>query len=53
MSGELDTWSSAEFGGWLRLKGTVEPGTGADASTGASTDGEPSVKVLIYLALKA
>lgn len=39
------SWPAAEFGGWLRLRGTVADENGADAAA--------SVKVLIYLALKA
>ncbi|GAA3938223.1 hypothetical protein GCM10023085_19470 [Actinomadura viridis] len=49
VAGELETWTSAEFGGWLRLKGTVDPG-GAPAE---GTGGPASVKVMIYLALKS
>jgi hypothetical protein len=37
----LVSWPVREFGGWLRLKGTVEGG------------GSPAVKVMIYLALKS
>ena len=36
----LTTWSVAEFGHWLRIRGTV-------------ADGDASVKVRIYLALKS
>ncbi|GAA4056314.1 hypothetical protein [Actinomadura miaoliensis] len=48
---DLESWASTNFGGWLRLKGTVESdaGTAGDAE-GADT---PGVKVLIYLALKS
>jgi len=44
---DLTTWDSRNFGGWLRLSGTVESG---DRGTDADV---PSVKVLIYLALKS
>jgi hypothetical protein len=37
----LVSWPVREFGGWLRLKGTVEGG------------GSPVAKVMIYLALKS
>ncbi|MFI1869520.1 hypothetical protein [Streptomyces jumonjinensis] len=46
--GPLHSWSTADFGGWLRLRGTV-----VDDAPGDPADGSPSVKVLIYLALKA
>lgn len=42
----LVSWPSREFGGWLRLKGTVTSGSGE--SNGAST-----ARVLIYLVLKS
>lgn len=38
LSGELTSWKVQEFGHWLRIRGTVDPG---------------SVKVRIYLALKS
>jgi len=38
VSGDLESWTSGEFGGWLRLKGNVESG---------------DAKVMIYLALKS
>jgi hypothetical protein len=37
----LVSWSSREFGGWLRLKGRVEG------------DGDAIARVMVYLALKA
>ncbi|MCQ0012833.1 hypothetical protein [Actinomadura madurae] len=43
--GDLATWESSGFGGWLRLKGTVE----GEAGDGA----EAAAKVMIYLALKS
>jgi hypothetical protein len=46
--GPLHSWSAAGFGGWLRLRGTVVD----DVSPGPA-DAPPSVKVLIYLALKS
>lgn len=39
----LASWPAREFGGWLRLKGTVNGGTGDD---------DAGVRVLVYLALK-
>jgi hypothetical protein len=38
----LVSWPAREFGGWLRLKGTV-----------SSDAGEAAARVLIYLALKS
>lgn len=38
------SWKTSEFGGWLRLRGDVN----SDDASGAA----PSIKVLIYLALK-
>ena len=35
------SWTTSQFGGWLRLRGDVE-----------GTDDNASIKVLIYLALK-
>jgi hypothetical protein len=42
----LASWPAREFGGWLRLRGSVtgDPGT---------ADAEPMAKVLIYLVLKS
>ncbi|WP_407560074.1 hypothetical protein [Streptomyces sp. 184] len=65
--GPLHSWPAAEFGGWLRLRGTVVDGPaptapggpdGPDGPNGPGgtdgPDGAPaSVKVLIYLALKS
>lgn len=39
----LVSWAVQEFGGWLRLKGTV---------TDFGESDEPGMKVLVYLALK-
>jgi hypothetical protein len=44
LTGELESWASSGFGGWLRLRGTVE----SDSGTGS-----PAAQVLIYLALKS
>ncbi|MGW2313567.1 hypothetical protein [Actinomadura luteofluorescens] len=44
VTGDLVTWESSGFGGWLRLKGAVE---------GEDGGGEASAKVMIYLALKS
>lgn len=46
--GPLHSWSAAEFGGWLRLRGTVVDSPAADPASAPA-----SVKVLIYLALKS
>ncbi|MFB9836311.1 hypothetical protein [Actinoallomurus acaciae] len=46
--GPLHSWPAADFGGWLRLRGTV-----ADEGPGRSPDEAAGIKVLIYLALKA
>lgn len=43
---ELHTWAAREFGGWLRIKGSVAP-----RSAGLEAGG--SVTALVYLALKA
>ncbi|GAA2120242.1 hypothetical protein [Streptomyces synnematoformans] len=48
--GPLHSWPAAEFGGWLRLRGTVVDGP--DGPDGPA-DALASVKVLIYLALKS
>jgi hypothetical protein len=54
LDADLATWTSAEFGGWLRLKGTVEPGGDAAAGEGDAAPGGPAAaKVMIYLALKS
>lgn len=42
---DLVSWPAREFGGWLRLKGTV---AGESASSEA-----PAAKVMIYLVLKS
>ena len=47
ITGDLESWESAGFGGWLRLKGTVEAGAGPEPGTG------PTATVMIYLALKS
>lgn len=44
LAGDLESWTSEGFGGWLRLKGTVESEPGAT---------DPGAKVMIYLALKS
>ncbi|MBA0051214.1 hypothetical protein E0L36_09995 [Streptomyces sp. AJS327] len=49
-AGDLESWPSRDFAGWLRLKGTVESADGAAPADGAPG---PSAKVLIYLALKS
>lgn len=43
ITGDLASWESAGFGGWLRLKGSVE-----DADGGAA-----AARVMVYLALKS
>lgn len=42
----LASWPAREFGGWLRLKGTVTSDSG-------ESDDAASARVLIYLALKS
>jgi hypothetical protein len=42
----VTSWPSREFGGWLRLKGTV-------TSESGTSDSAVSARVLIYLALKS
>ncbi|GGV28328.1 hypothetical protein GCM10010182_59140 [Actinomadura cremea] len=49
VSGDLVSWESTGFGGWLRLKGVVEADP-AGAPAGGAT---PAAKVMIYLALKS
>ncbi|MWA03336.1 hypothetical protein F8568_023740 [Actinomadura sp. LD22] len=51
ITGDLVSWESAGFGGWLRLKGTVDAGAGAGADAGG--DGTGTATVMIYLALKS
>ncbi|MFC5753454.1 hypothetical protein [Actinomadura rugatobispora] len=48
LEGDLATWTSAEFGGWLRLKGTVQAG-----GKPGENDEPAAAKVMIYLALKS
>lgn len=50
-SGDLESWTTSDFGGWLRLAGTVEPAAGGSAT--ADPASPPSAKVLVYLALKS
>ncbi|RSN68695.1 hypothetical protein [Actinomadura sp. WAC 06369] len=50
IAGDLVSWESTGFGGWLRLKGVVDAADGTDAADGADA---PAAKVMIYLALKS
>ncbi|WP_026406194.1 hypothetical protein [Actinomadura rifamycini] len=53
IAGDLVSWESTGFGGWLRLKGVVDAADGTDAADGADGADAPAAKVMIYLALKS